>query len=409
MQKIIPRVQDYPWGSKRWIPEFLGLPASDGKPWAELWYGAHSKAPSRVDGSDADLLRWIKDDPDRILGSRVVHAFGPQLPFLLKLLAAAEPLSIQCHPTREQAREGYERENRLGIPLDSPQRNYKDPNHKPEILLALHPCTALCGFRSPVAILEGFSRLVPLVPDLEEFFPLLERGDLAGFFRTFLTLPRKVLGSWIRTCRTHLFREGDPARPEDRWFGRLADRYPDDPGCFAPFYLNLVELAPGEALFLEAGILHAYLMGFGIELMANSDNVLRGGLTSKHMDVEELLKIVRFEARDPMVVRPEQRRIQTPEGTFQEDLYRVPVSEFSLSLLRFTGRADGVPLPVTGPEILLCGGGEWELRRTPEDEPISLKRGEACFVDAGIPTILLWGGEPESGGMLVRARVPLDG
>jgi len=388
---------------------------TEGKPWAELWYGAHPKAPSLLEGKGLDLLQYLSSDPENLLGSRVTRTFGPQLPFLLKLLAAAEPLSIQCHPSQSQAEEGYQRENLLGIPLDSAQRNYRDPNHKPEILLALHPCTALCGFRTPSSLREQFQRLTSIVPSLRDFFPLLERGDLSAFYRSFLSLPKETLLSWSQACKSHLQEKIPDSSPEDRWFCRLAERYPEDPGCFAPYYLNLVELSPGEGLFLEAGVLHAYLMGFGVELMANSDNVLRGGLTSKHMDVEELLRVVRFEPTTPKVIRPIRKRIETRAGECWEEQYPVPVAEFSLSVLRTDGVGKGITLPISGPEILLCGEGLWEVRRESASEGISLKRGEACFLDATVSRIYLTGKvggfEPmdSSNPSLFRARLGVHG
>lgn len=410
MQKIIPQVQDYFWGSTRWIPEFLGIPVKEGKRWAELWYGAHPKASSLLEGKDIDLHQWITLNPARWLGLKVVNTFGPQLPFLLKLLAAAEPLSIQCHPSRKQAEEGFQRENLLGIPIDSHLRNYKDSNHKPEILLAISPCTALCGFRSPYSTLQQFARLVPTLPRLTDFFPLLEKGNLEGFYRSFLSIPKETVRFWIQTYRTFLLQNQDHSTLEDRWFYRLATQYSEDPGCFAPYYLNLVELSPGEALFLDAGILHAYLNGFGIELMANSDNVLRGGLTGKHMDLEELLKVVRFQEEIPRVIRPERRRIQTQKGECWEELYPVTVPEFNLSLLRIDGVQDRIHLPVAGPEILLCGEGVWQVEKEAGSESISLKRGEACFLDISVAKVLLRGRNPGSGkGWLVRARVGIDG
>ncbi len=410
MHKIIPRAQDYPWGSTRWIPEFLGLPAPDEKPWAELWYGAHPRAPSLLEEKGIDLLQWISRDPELILGSKVVNTFGPQLPFLLKLLAAAEPLSIQCHPSLLQAQEGFQRENQLGIPLDSPFRNYKDPNHKPEIILALSPFTALCGFRSPSSILHQFKRVVPILPGLTAFFPLLERANIDEFFRSLFTLPRDTIRSWIHTYRTHLREKPDHSTPEDRWFSLLSSLYPEDPGCFSPYYLNLVELSPGEALYLDSGVLHAYLHGFGIELMANSDNVLRGGLTSKYVDLEELLKVGRFKEEIPRVIRPERKRIPLVGGELWEELYPVLIMEFHLSIFRIHEVKDQILLPVSGPAILLCGEGVWELKGESGYKPILLKRGEGCFLDATLSKIQLSGKKAGSeSGWIVQARVGFDG
>jgi len=342
------------------------------------------------------------------LGSRVVNTFGPQLPFLLKLLAAAEPLSIQCHPSRTQAQEGFQKENQLGIPLDSPYRNYKDPNHKPEILLALSPFTALCGFRFSSSILQQCKRLTSAIPKLADFFPLLEGGDLEGFYRSFFSLPKGVVRSWILGYQTFLSESSESLSLEDRWFCRLVQRYPADPGCFAPYYLNLVELSPGEAIFLDAGVLHAYLQGFGIELMANSDNVLRGGLTSKHMDLDELLRVVRFQHEIPKVIRPKRTKIQTRNGEYWEELYPTPVSEISLSILRFDNVREAIPVPARGPEILLCGEGEWTVSRGSTAGSLSLKRGEACFLDSSVDTVYL-SGRNDGKGWLVRARVGMDG
>jgi len=378
------------------------------KPWAELWYGAHPKAPSLLEGTDIDLLQWITKDPEKRLGSKVVNTFGPQLPFLLKLLAAAEPLSIQCHPSRKQAQEGFQKENQLGIPLDSPSRNYKDPNHKPEILLALSPFTALCGFRSPLTILQQCKRLTLAIPKLEDFFPLLEGGDLEGFYRSFFSLPKGVVRSWILGYQALLSESSESLSLEDRWFCRLAQRYPEDPGCFAPYYLNLVELSPGEAIFLDSGVLHAYLQGFGIELMANSDNVLRGGLTSKHMDLDELLRVIRFQHEIPKVIRPKRTMIQTRNGEYWEELYPVPVLELSLSILRFDRAKEAIPVPARGPEILLCGEGVWEVWRESGSEAFLLKRGEACFLDSSVTEVFL-AGRNDGKGWFARARVGMDG
>jgi mannose-6-phosphate isomerase len=440
--KLDNPLQYYEWGSPSLIPDFLGLPNPEKTPVAELWMGTHPKAPSRVEieGKSLPLPDLIRREPAAILGSVSLGRFGPGLPFLFKVLAADKPLSIQCHPDLPGARAGFARENRLGIPLDSPVRNYRDPNHKPEILLALTPFAALRGFRPvreiadnfaafPVKELAGLGREL-IAPDPgpaavgsgsnSAAAPAASSpadGALKDFLRRLLSAPRDVAAVWIGECLADGAGEGErgaegasPDRtasvPEWTWFRRLADLYPGDPGCFAPFYLNLVFLKPGEAVYLGAGELHAYLEGLGVELMANSDNVLRGGLTGKHIDIEELLAVLSPKAGRAEVLRPRTRSLG---GGWTEDVYETPAEEFALSVLRSgDGGARGAAarIDVAGPEILLCGGGEAEI--TMDDasgsapgETVLLRRGESAFISASVGRCTLTGR-----GVLYRARVP---
>jgi len=290
-------VQEYAWGSNTAIQELLGKPVPSDKPMAEMWMGAHPKAPSKVliDEQWRSLDEVIEGSPESILGKRVAEEFGNKLPFLFKVLAADRPLSIQVHPNLEQAREGFARENRLGIPLDAPNRNYRDDNHKPELLLAVTYFTGLKGFRKIEEILGMMERIAPsgLAFELNQLRKKPEASGLKSFFNALMTMDKsrqkKVLGEAVSLAEK--LADQDPAF---HWMVELNREYPQDMGIFSPVILNFVELRPGEAMYLEAGELHSYLNGLAMELMANSDNVLRGGLTPKYIDMPELLKIADF-------------------------------------------------------------------------------------------------------------------
>ena len=277
-------IQPYAWGSRTAIAGILGRPGTSAIPQAEMWMGAHPKAPSQVRTGDGwqPLDRLIKRYPDAILGRGAADRFGTRLPFLFKVLAAAQPLSIQAHPSRLQAEEGFARENRAGIRLDDPQRNYRDDHHKPELICALTEFWALCGFRPRQELLARLRQVCPeglaaLLGDLEQNG---RPADIRSIFTRLMTLGEKRRRALVDEV---LVRAGRRQDEEDlwRWIARLGRRYPGDIGVLAPVLLNLVRLRPAEALFLPSGHLHAYLQGTGIELMANSDNVLRGGLTAQ--------------------------------------------------------------------------------------------------------------------------------
>jgi mannose-6-phosphate isomerase len=374
-------VKHYPWGSPRWIPDLLGIDNGGGEPWAELWMGAHPASPSllRVQETEKNLGQLIAADPLRYLGEE--WAPTGTLPFLFKLLAAARPLSIQAHPGKEQARQGWLWENEQGIPLDAPERNYRDDNHKPEIICALSPFTALCGFRPPVEIGILLSRFLAGAPDSlkDGLAPLpaalANTGEgafsaLRGFLRALFALPPA-----IRRELTDYALAPPPEAPEERraLIRSFAELYPEDPGILSPLYLNLLRLEPGEALYLPAGILHAYVEGFGVELMANSDNVLRGGLSSKHIDVEELMKILYFHPFMPELLKPVAPSFGSP-GLFR---YPSPCKEFSLSVIE---SLEG-PCPLPGPAIVMITRGS--LRAAGDEGEWELSRGQSAFIPPG--------------------------
>ncbi|MEV4685367.1 mannose-6-phosphate isomerase, class I [Streptomyces kurssanovii] len=370
MDRLANTVRPYAWGSTTAIPELLGV-APTGEPQAEMWMGAHPGAPSRVTrGGEADqpLSDVIAAAPERELGDAAVAKFGPRLPFLLKLLAAAAPLSLQVHPDLAQARDGYGAEENAGVPVDAPHRNYKDANHKPELICALTPFDGLCGFRAPAAAAELLAGLE--VDSLKPYVDLLhaqpEDAALREVLTAVLTADPQEMAATVAEAAAAAERLGGAYAP----YAAIARHYPGDPGVIAAMLLNHIQLQPGEALFLGAGVPHAYLDGLGVEIMANSDNVLRCGLTPKHVDVPELLRIVRFEATEPAVLRPE----ASPSG---EEVYDTPIDEFRLS--RYVLAPDAEPRDVTAstPQILLCTAGgvtAGELRLGP---------GESAFVPAG--------------------------
>ncbi|WP_406531124.1 mannose-6-phosphate isomerase, class I, partial [Streptomyces sp. I8-5] len=297
-----------------------------------------------------------------------VEKFGPRLPFLLKLLAAGAPLSLQVHPDLAQAKRGYEDEERRSVPIDAPHRTYKDANHKPELICALTPFAGLCGFRRPTEAAEAMAALG--VDSLKPYVDLLgahpEEAALREVLTAILGADPAEMAETVNLAAAAAERLGGAHAP----YARIAHHFPGDPGVIAAMLLNYVELQPGEALFLGAGVPHAYLDGLGVEIMANSDNVLRCGLTPKHIDVPELLRIVRFEATDPGVLRPE----ASPTG---EELYETPVDEFRLSRFDLSPGAAPVDLTRDAPQILLCTGG------APRAGDLDLAPGASVFVPSG--------------------------
>ncbi|MFD1832572.1 mannose-6-phosphate isomerase, class I [Streptomyces desertarenae] len=406
MDLLANTVRPYAWGSTTAIPELLGTEPT-GEPQAELWMGAHPGAPSRVDrgGGDTPLSEVIAADPEGELGAATVEAFGPRLPFLLKVLAAASPLSLQVHPDLVQAKEGFTDEEERGVPVDAPHRNYRDANHKPELICALTPFTGLCGFRTPgatAALLDALG-----VDGLKPYADILrarpEDEALSEVLTAVLTADRDAVAETVGAAAGAARRLADGDGPYAgvcAAYAGIADHYPGDPGVLAAMLLHVVRLEPGEALYLGAGVPHAYLDGLGVELMANSDNVLRCGLTPKHVDVPELLRVVRFEPTEPEVLRPR----TTPGG---EEVYATPVDEFRLSRHVLVPEGEPRLLDDRTPQILLCTGGEVVLREAGgPDGPgggseLVLTGGRSAFVRAGERVAV------SGGGTLFRATVAL--
>ena len=391
-------IQEYAWGSRTDIAELMGKPSPTDSPQAELWMGAHPKAPSMVNIDDnwLSLEALIDDNPPDILGRKTAADFSNKLPYLFKVLAAARPLSIQAHPNLSQAEEGFRRENDAGIPLDAPHRNYKDNNHKPEIICALKPFLALNGFRSigkMVSNLEQWCR-TELGGEIKKMKDNPTSAGLQAFFEALMTMdperkPR-VIQEVLQSA--HRRPEKDPLRES---ILLLHQEYPSDIGVLAPLYLNLVRLKPGEAMYLPAGQLHAYLEGLGMELMANSDNVLRGGLTPKHVDVPELLKTLIFEGREVDILHPGRER-------GGEMVYTTPAREFVLSVISLDAKRTYSSATDRSIEIIFCLDGEPIVKCPGSGEALSLAPGQSVMVAAALEKYSL-----EGQGVVYKAGVPI--
>jgi mannose-6-phosphate isomerase len=374
MWQLKSPVRHYPWGSHTVIPELLGLPSPADQPYAELWMGAHPDAPSVLaDGRGLDAA--IDADPDGLLGPAVHERFGPRLPFLMKVLAADRPLSLQAHPTTAQAEAGYAAEEAAGVPNIDPTRTFKDPYHKPEILVAITEVEALCGFRPVEESLHCLAKLQ--LPELKPTIAALARGGLRAAIPQLLALSARRRQSLVRAVADKAAAFVAAHDPEFintyRWAASLADTYPGDPGVVISLMCNHLRLAPGEAVFLPAGNLHAYLCGAGVEVMASSDNVLRGGLTNKHVDLAALIEVLDFTDGKVPVLHPVLGR-----GGLR---YPVPVEDFDLTRVQVD--VDPGVLTTSGPQVLLCAEGTAVL--TASDGEIVLERGASAFVPAGRP------------------------
>jgi mannose-6-phosphate isomerase len=391
-------VRPYAWGSRTAIAEFTGAPSPTPHPEAELWFGAHPGDPAHLLTEDGErsLLDVLRADPEGELGQVVRGRFGDCLPFLVKVLAADEPLSLQAHPSTEQAIEGFAREERMGLAVNAATRNYRDRSHKPEIIIALSPFEALAGF-APAARSVALMRALD-VPALDPFINLVsgqsDADGLRALFTTWITFPQPdldVLVPAVLDGAINYLRGGQQefAR-EARTVLELGERYPGDAGVLASMLLNRLTLAPGEAIYLPAGNLHAYLHGVGVEVMANSDNVLRGGLTPKHVDVPELLRVLDFAPAVDVVVRPE------PVRDGAELVYPTPAPEFAVSILTVDGEQLGheidAPTRHEGPQILLCTEGEAAVHA--KASTVTLRRGMAAWVAADDGPIRLMSSEP---------------
>ena len=390
-------IQPYAWGSKTAIAQMIGQPNPTQEPQAELWMGTHPKGPSMaVAGGDRVPLQQLIDrQPIDILGRYVVKRFGPALPYLFKVLAAAQPLSIQAHPSKRQAIEGFNRENREEKALDAPDRNYRDDNHKPEIICALTPFWGLNGFRPPA---EAVDLLTPVCPqDLNQALQHLKTCQDQGFRDFFEAMMTLSADTRKAAAQEVLFKARPLAgrSPLYRWMVDLARAYPADMGVLSPALLNLVCLEPGQAMYLHAGQLHAYLDGVGIELMANSDNVLRGGLTPKHVDAPELLSVVRFEETSIQILDPR------PVGP-AESGYDCPAEEFSLTVIRPGNGQPYVSPSVRSVEMLLCTAGEGRIEDGGQGVRLTMKKGDSFLIPSGLQSYVI-GGDV----IVYKAAVPL--
>lgn len=377
------KVQHYAWGGYRFIPELLGENPQEGKPYAEYWMGAHPSAPALLftqDNQEFSLGDYLSRYPQVLLGKEVSDKFGG-LPFLFKVLDVREMLSIQVHPTLQEAALGFDREEAEGIPLQAAHRNYKDRNHKPEVMVALSSFWLLHGFRKKKeirAVLERNS-------SWHKLLPILEQHGISGLYQHIMLASAEEIDQWLQpVCaeiyplyQRNLLSKKDPAF----WAARAVEQYSNgkftqlDRGIFSIYFFNLVELQPGEAIFQGAGIPHAYLEGQNMELMANSDNVLRGGLTPKHIDVPELMKHISFEEVTPNILKG----ISLGAGI---QSFPCPVDDFSIRMLNAMPSTQ-LTVETTSAEIWLVLEGQLKIQIVNSSVGLTLQKGEACFLPAG--------------------------
>ncbi|WP_407332797.1 mannose-6-phosphate isomerase, class I [Enterovibrio sp. 27052020O] len=366
-------IQDYAWGSYTSLNALFDIANPDNKPQAEIWMGAHPNGCSKItiDGKETLLSDFINRDMSAVIGAKTAETFG-ELPYLFKVLCAEKALSVQVHPSKAQAEAGFAKEEAAGIPLSAGIRNYKDPNHKPELVYALTSYTAMNGFRDYAEILAFFHKL-----DIDELSLLVntlnanqnEEG-LSAFFEALLSLQGEQKDAVVNALLTYA-----EANQSDELFAlilMLSEQYPGDIGLFSPLILNTLTLAPGEAMFLHACTPHAYIKGTGLEIMANSDNVLRAGLTPKHMDVAELIACTRC------VPMPKDTILLAPEISGKAQLYPIPVPDFNFGVYQDT---EDETLQTTSAEILFAIDAPLTVSHA-NGETVTLQKGESVFIPA---------------------------
>ena len=370
MQKLNNSLQNYAWGSKTALTELYGIENPQGLPMAELWMGAHPKSPSTVEvnGEVRSLREIIDADKVAMLGKAVAERFG-ELPFLFKVLCADQPLSIQVHPSKAAAEEGFARENAAGIPLSAAERNYKDANHKPELVYALTPFQAMNGFRELHEIVSLLEPVAGAHPQIAHFLENADEANLAKLFATLLSLQDEAKSRAIGVLKSALnAREGEPWQT----IKSIASDYPDDSGLFSPLLLNVITLQPGEAMFLFAETPHAYLKGVALEVMANSDNVLRAGLTPKFIDIPELLANLKFQAK------PAATLLTQPQRDGETLNFPIPVEDFAFAIHGLSAAPQA--LAQNSAALLFCIEGQAVIEKS--GQQLVLKPGESCFVAA---------------------------
>lgn len=371
MQKMNNGVQNYAWGSTDALTNLYGIANPDGKPMAELWMGAHPKSSSYVSdsaGQEIALRSQISANLDQQLGKKVAARFG-ELPFLFKVLCADQPLSIQVHPSKRAAELGFAKENAAGIPIDAAERNYKDANHKPELVYALTPFQAMNGFRELSDIVSLLQPVSGANPHIAEFLTHPDVDHLRTLFASLLSLEGEAKSLALGVLKSALNHQ--KGQPWDT-IRSISEFYPDDSGLFSPLLLNVITLQPGEGMFLYAETPHAYLNGVALEVMANSDNVLRAGLTPKYIDIAELLDNLKFNAK------PADQLLTTPVEKGAELSFPIPVEDFAFSIHSLS--PEPRTLAQESAAIVFCIEGQTVLEKGEETQV--LKPGESCYLSA---------------------------
>lgn len=372
--KIKGAVQHYAWGGKQYIPELLNIENTDNQPFAELWMGTHPRGTATLEDYDHDLKKQIAQSPENYLGIKVARQFDDSLPFLFKILDVNQMLSIQTHPTKEQAEIGFQKENEAGVPIDAKDRNFKDNNHKPEIMVALTDFWLLHGFRSVEAIQEQLTTIEAFAPLKAHF----KDQNIRSLYQHIMELPQMEVNDLLAPLQRRLQAEQPSDKSNADYWAHLA--FQDytregnyDRGIFSIYLFNLVKIKPDDAIFQEAGIPHAYLEGVNVELMANSDNVFRGGLTPKHIDVPELMKHLNAEAVTPKVF----------SGTSiseHETVYRTPAPDFEVSRIELD-KYETYRHKSDAPDILIVLEGK--VKVSTNKDQFMREKGEQFFVAYG--------------------------
>lgn len=389
------KVQHYAWGGASYLPQLLHQANPEGRPFAEYWMGAHDNAPAEIEGRA--LNEVIRQDAQATLGTYTADRFG-RLPYLLKLLDVKDMLSIQVHPTKENAALEFAAENKRGVPLNAAERNYKDDNHKPELMVALSEMWLLHGFKPEKQLTDKLRS----VPELAFLAPLFETKGYQGLYQAVMEMPQADVNKVLEPLLIRIlpaYKEGALKKnAEDFWAARAALTYDQpgriDRGIFSIYFFNLLNMHPGEAIFQDAGLPHAYLEGQNVELMANSDNVLRGGLTPKHVDVPELLKHIHFGATHPHLL-PEDA------GPDRIAVFKTPAPDFELGRINLL-KGEWLTAKAHSAEIYMVIAGKTEVVE-PGAEPFSRKAGEAFIAFYGAKFDL----NAQENTIIYRAAVPI--
>ncbi|WP_019614921.1 mannose-6-phosphate isomerase, class I [Psychromonas ossibalaenae] len=371
--KMTNTIQNYEWGSKTAMQGLFAFKNKTQQTQAELWMGAHANGCSLLSTGEGviKLSDFIAQDPHLILGKKTADEFG-QLPYLFKVLAAEKALSVQVHPNKQQAQAGFAKENKLAVPHNAFNRNYKDANHKPEVVFALTEYLAMNGFRDMQQIVEYFQpiNILEIKPLLQAFSADFTAGGLQDFFQAMLLLEG---GRKTRAVQALMvYAQDNLHQPLFSLIAELGRQYPGDIGLFSPLMMNVLTLQPGEAMFLDACTPHAYIKGTGLEIMANSDNVLRAGLTPKYIDVPELLANTIFcsKAAEDLLLKPQ------ADAGWQN--YVVPVSDFKLSI---ADNVEDLCVKVNSAEIIFAVDAPVRLSHRDENT-ITINKGESLFIPA---------------------------
>lgn len=387
-------IQHYSWGGYEFIPQLLGIDNKEQKPYAEYWLGAHPNHPARLINSQLGLDKIIRTDAQKVLGDKVTQKFG-SLPYLLKVLDVRQMLSIQVHPSIASAIKGYKEENDKGISLTASNRNYKDENHKPELMVALGDFWLLHGFKEENKLAE----ILQTVPELNFLEELFQQKGYQGLYDHVMSMPQQEVNTVLDPLLKRiipLYQSGKLQKnQEDFWAARAALTFCKnndyDRGIFSVYFFNLLHMKEGEGIFQPAGMPHAYLEGQNVEIMANSDNVLRAGLTDKHIDVPELMKHVRFEATHPNILSAD---------TLPEKIFFTPAEEFELHEYILTSNEQVIIEARTGEMWILMDG---QITASENGQDVPLDKGKALFAEAGSRVTV----KANSPSVLFRATVPV--